>query len=66
MQITPQPDGRLAIIFSAEEDAELNKLGEAAGVDSRHFATIVYEQLMQPSAPRLVELLAKLGAVPSG
>lgn len=65
MQITPQPDGRLAIVFSAEEDAELNKLGQDAGVDSRHFAAVVYEQLMQPSAPNLVKLIASLGMPPA-
>ena len=64
MKLTPQPDGRIAIVFSAEEDAVLNKLGADAGVDSRFYATVVYEQLMQPSAPDLVKLIAGLGMPP--
>ena len=64
MQIKPQPDGRLTIVYTAEEDAVLNKLGADAGVDSRYFADIVYHQLMQPSAPALVALIAGLGLPP--
>lgn len=63
MKLTPQPDGRIAIVFSAEEDAVLDALATPAQ-PSRFFASVVYEQLMQPSAPELVKLIASLGMPP--
>jgi hypothetical protein len=60
MKLTPQPDGRIAIVFSAEEDAVLDKLDADAGQPRGSHSRVVYAQLMQPSAPRIVHLLATL------
>ena len=61
MKLMPQPDGRIAIVYTGEEDMVLERLRAELGLqDSRQVATIVYGQLMRASAPDLVEAIARL------
>ena len=61
MKLMPQPDGRIAIVFTVAEDAVLDELGAKFGTNSRHFATVIYRQLMREDAPDLVWLIAGMG-----
>lgn len=61
MKLTPQPDGRIAIVFTAEEDRVLDQLDHAARNAPGTLARVVYAQLMQPNNPDLVHFIASMG-----
>lgn len=60
MKLSPLPDGRIAIVYTADEDAVLDRLSTPTK-PSRAIATDIYNQLVQASNPALVEAIARLG-----
>ncbi len=62
MRFEPQPDGRIIITYTADEDAVLARLAAERGItNTRLIAEDIYAQFMRPSAPDLVEAIARLG-----
>lgn len=61
MKMTPLPDGRIAIVYTAEEDSVLDRLATPTK-PSRAIATDIFNQLTRASNPALVEAIARLGS----